>query len=148
MENPKSLLELKTLDEMKAHYLAVKKRLGGVSGGTGVVAPAAVFRVPEPDKEPEKPVDSFMFDINVPRYKFVQMLRDVAHMHGVDPQVVLSPCAKKAIVQVRHEVQYKARNDLGMTLTQIGRIFNRDHTTVLNAVRSHQKKIDAQAHHA
>jgi hypothetical protein len=142
MDDPKSLQEL------KAHYLAVKKRLGGVAGGTGVVAPAVVFRAPEPDAEPEKPVDAFMFDIKVPRYKFVQMLRDVAHMHGVDPQIVLSPCAKRDIVVVRHEVQYKARNDLGMTLTQIGRIFNRDHTTVLNAVRSHQKKIDAKAHHA
>ena len=40
--------EPQTYDELKAKYLAVKKRLGGVSGPTGVVP---IERVTLPDRK-------------------------------------------------------------------------------------------------
>lgn len=142
-------MEPKNFDELRAHYLAVRKRLGGVGGATGVVPPHRVFREvkknPPIEIHPAKPAtDKFLLDVKLPRYRFIEMLRNVAAKHGVDPSEVISPSRKRSIVYAKHEVQYHARHDLGMTLQQIGNLFNNDHTTIIYGISCHKKRLEQQ----
>lgn len=143
-------MEPKTFDELRAHYLAVSKRLGGVRGATGVVPPARVFRPVKPNPpieiEPKKASpDSFILDVKLPRYRFIEMMRTIAAKHGVDPEAVMAPSRKKVICVAKQEVQYRAKHELGMTLSQIGNIFKNDHTSILYGIRKHEERIKAQA---
>jgi hypothetical protein len=142
-------MEHKTYDELRAHYIAVRKRLGGIRTATGVVPPARVFREippPPPVVEPKKPVknETFMLDVKLPRYRFIEMLRNIAAKHGVDPSEVLSSSRKQNLIHVKHEVQYHARYDLGMTFFQIGNLFKNDHSTVIYGIKKHKKKLEEQ----
>ena len=143
-------MEPKTFDELRARYHAVRKRLGGVGGATGVVPPHRVFREikknPPVEMQPEKPApDKFLLDVKLPRYRFIEMMRNIATKHGVDPAEILSPTRKRAIVYAKQEVQYHAKHDLGMTLTQIGNLFNNDHTSILYGIKAHKKRTEEQA---
>ena len=74
--------EPQTYDELKARYLAVKKRLGGVTGPTGLVPPERVT-LPQESKILE---DTPVLQVRLYNRKFVTMLREVAAMHGIDPK--------------------------------------------------------------
>lgn len=66
----------------------------------------------------------------------VEIIRVVAVKHGISVQDIKSESRSRHMVEARHEAMalvYKLRPDL--SLPAIGRIFNRDHTSVLNAVR-------------
>lgn len=47
-------------------------------------------------------------------------------------------------VYLRHEACWRARNELGQSWGQIGRFFDRDHTTAIFAVRAHEKRMGAR----
>lgn len=70
------------------------------------------------------------------------IILETALRHGASPEDILGPSRVKVIVAARHEAIWRARQERpDMSLPQIGRAFaNRDHTTILHAVR----KIDAQ----
>ena len=143
-------MEPKNFDELRAQYLAVRKRLGGVSGATGVVPPSRVFREvkknPPVEMQPNpEPNASFMLDVKLPRYRFIEMMRSIAAKHGVNPSDIVSPSRKRAIVVAKQEVAYHAKYDLGMTLKQIGNIFNNDHTSILYGIVAHKKRMEEQA---
>jgi len=55
---------------------------------------------------------------------------------------LLSHCRKAEIVRARHTVIYLLRDLLGLSLHNIGEIFEQDHTTILNAVRKIEGYID------
>lgn len=66
----------------------------------------------------------------------IDLIRSVAQKHGVSVAAIKGRAREQSIVAIRHEaigLTYKLRPDL--SLPQIGRVFNRDHTTVLFAVR-------------
>lgn len=66
----------------------------------------------------------------------IDLIRLVASKHGVTVSAIKGSARHRAIVAIRHEAMafvYKLRPDL--SLPQIGRVFNRDHTTILHAVR-------------
>lgn len=138
-------MEPKTFAELKAHYLAVKQRLGGVAGGTGVVPPNRVFR-PKTEKDIEhalKHDQKFALKVNIPNDRFVRMLREVAVMHDMDPNVILEKSARdRNLVSIRHEVLWKAKNDLKMSYMELSRLLHRDHTSIMYMVKKHQKTLD------
>ena len=140
MENPK------TYGELKAHYLAVSKRLNGVTGGTGVVPIERVYRQSE-QADHHVASTTFALETEMPHYKFIRMLRQVAASHNIDPALVMSNSMAKNVLSVRREVQWKARTELKMSYAKIGRIMKRDHTSVLSAVKKWQE-MHPQACHA
>ena len=87
--------EPQTYDELRARYLAVKKRLGGVSGPTGIVPIERVL--PPKDSQPDVP----MLKVKIPNQRFTAMLREVAAMHNMDPNIIRSPTIKQDVVKVR-----------------------------------------------
>ena len=59
--------------------------------------------------------------------------------YNISYEDIMSRSRKRSIVLPRMVLMYKLYQT-GFTLTEVGAIFNRDHTTVINAIR----KIEAQ----
>jgi len=134
--------EPKTFNELKAHYVAVKKRLGGVSGPTGVVP---LSRVKLPHSVDAQGNLSPILDVNIPTNRFTRMLREVAAIHGMDPEIVKSPTRKPDVIKVKQEILYKAKNELKMGVSQIGNMLKVSHSTVIYGVKCHEKRIASGA---
>lgn len=135
--------EPQTYDELKAHYLAVKKRLGGVSGPTGLVPPSRLNIANDENWTiSSQSVGQSILGINLNNERrFRLMLQEVARMHGLDPAIVCGPSIKQNIVKVRHELLYRAKNELKLTYSQIGNFMNLRHSTIIHAVKSHEKRL-------
>jgi len=126
--------EPQTYDELKARYLAVKKRLGGVTGPTGVV-PHERVTLPQENKILE---DQPVLQVRLNNRKFVAMLREVAAIHGIDPNIVRSPTIKADVVKVRREVFYRAKNELNLPYSEIGRLMAVRHSTVIYGIKKYE----------
>ena len=126
--------EPQTYDELRARYLAVKNRLGGVTGPTGVVP---IERVTLP-QEPKILIDQPVLQVRLHNRKFTAMLREVAAMHGIDPNIVRSSTIKPDVVKVRREVFYRAKNELNLAYAEIGRLMDVRHSTVIYGIKKPQ----------
>jgi len=78
-----------------------------------------------------------------PHQKFHQMLRLVAHFHGLNPEEVLDPTHAADVVAARHEVFYRAMRDLKLRPSQVSRITKFHHTTVKYGATRHEQRIAA-----
>jgi hypothetical protein len=131
--------EPQTIDELRARYIATKKRLGGVSGPTGVVPFERVHLPQDRLEAQDKPMD--ILQIVPPKMRFTAMLRELARMHNLDPNMVKSSCLNRDIVKVRQELFYRAVNELGLGYSQIGRMMQTTHSTVIYGVKAHKKRL-------
>jgi hypothetical protein len=132
-----------TLEELHAHYKAVRARLNNPPKREAVVhlirpePTSAPYSdpldgpAPTPSaKPPEAPAET-------PARK---ILMEVAEKHNMPVAAFRSPSRKVPFVNLRHEACYRLSTELGFSLSQIGRLMgNRDHTTVMNAIRRHKK---------
>jgi len=77
---------------------------------------------------------------------FNQTLAAVAASHGVSPADVLGPVRVRYLVHARQELAWRMRNARDahgrprFSMPQIGAWMNRDHTTILHAVRAHEAR--------
>ena len=133
--------EPQTYDELRARYLAVKNRLGGVTGPTGVVP---IERVTLP-QEPKILIDQPVLQVRLHNRKFTAMLREVAAMHGIDPTIVRSSTIKPDVVKVRREVFYRAKNELNLAYAEIGRLMDVRHSTVIYGIKKYEDGIAPSA---
>lgn len=138
-----------TLEELHAHYKAVRARLdGGVKK-----EPAVRLIYPEPAPAPyPDPLDSpapVAVAVEVPPAPAVpaetparKVLSEVADKHGMPPTVFRSQSRDAAYVLCRQEAAYRLKYELRFSLSQIGRLMgHRDHTTVLHAIRRYEKNL-------
>ena len=70
-----------------------------------------------------------------PRWRII--VEEVAAPHGVTVEDVLGPSRSRPLVRPRQEAMYRVYDETSLSLLEIGRRFNRDHTTVLHAVQAH-----------
>jgi chromosomal replication initiator protein len=68
-----------------------------------------------------------------------EILSETIREHDVSIADVMGQSRSRHIAKVRHHVMWRLKKELGMSLDQIGRLLNRDHTTVLYAIRRHDK---------
>ncbi len=66
--------------------------------------------------------------------------REVAEAYGVPRDDILSERRQKRVAEARQYAMWRARYETHLSLPQIGRLFLRDHTTVIHAVQ----RVDAQ----
>lgn len=84
-----------------------------------------------------------------PRQIVREIISEVAERHGVTLGQIMSPIRTKKIAHARQEAQaalYDTLNDDGTrrySLPKIGRIFDRDHTSVLHAIRRVRERAEA-----
>lgn len=136
-----------TLEELHAHYKAVRARLDKPQKKE----PAVRLIYPEPAQGPypdpldspppppviEAPVQPPVATAETPARK---ILMEVADKHNMPVTAFRSPSRKTPFVKLRREACYRLSTELKFTLSQIGRLMgNQDHTTVLHAIRQHKK---------
>jgi chromosomal replication initiation ATPase DnaA len=77
-------------------------------------------------------------------YRYVS---DVCLEHGVTVREVLSSTHRRAPTRCRHHIWHGIRTDpaLHYSYPDLGRIFNRDHSTILQGVRKHEQRVQGVA---
>lgn len=130
--------------QMAAEYAARRARLFHS-------APAPVRALPRP--QPVSPFDPRRIEQEIeaavanavashpepllPAWKAV--LLDVSEKYGVPVSIITGNCRMREILPARYEFAYRMVYELGMSLLAAGRRLNRDHTTILNAIKRHVK---------
>ena len=137
-----------TIEELHAHYKAVRARLdGGVkreAPGRLIYPEPTPAAYPDPLDSPapvavviEVPVKAPAAPAETPARK---IMAEVAEKHKMPVASFRSKSRTMPFINLRHEACYRLSTELGFSLMQIGRLMgNRDHTTVLNAIRRHKK---------
>jgi len=144
-----------TYNELKAHYLAVKKRLGGLGPSAGLVPPSVVHK-PIPVKQVvveavEEQIDEVSAPAikwsvkGMPKNNFWRILMEVAEKHNVDPNLIIEPNRKKAMVAIRREVVWRAVYEAKYSRARVGRMLKRDHTTILHDLNCWERDHGARA---
>jgi chromosomal replication initiation ATPase DnaA len=75
----------------------------------------------------------------------VELLDQVCRRRAVTRDEVCGEARTKAVVRARHEVWWLLRNhpEVSFSFQEIGRLFGRDHATVLHGVRAHAQRVAA-----
>jgi chromosomal replication initiation ATPase DnaA len=69
--------------------------------------------------------------------------RQMARKHGISVEEMIGESRKQKFVRARQELCHTLSKKHGWSLPSIGsRLNNRDHTTILHAIRRHQKILD------
>ena len=80
------------------------------------------------------------------RIKIEDILRIVSRHYGVSRNDLLSPRRQRSVVRPRQIGMYLAKQLTSRSLPEIGRRFgNRDHTTVLHAIRKISDELSGNA---
>ena len=75
-----------------------------------------------------------------------EIIRMVCQGFGVSEESLGSKSRKQEYVQARNTVFYLARKHTGLSLQEIGRHFNRTHSTVIKGITSLEREISRQSH--
>ena len=141
---------MRTLEELHAHYKAVRARLDNPIKKEPAVR--LIYPEPEPapypdpldvvevvEALPEEPIAAPPVTTETPARK---ILSEVAEKHGMPPTVFRSKSRDATYVLCRQEAAYRLKTELSFSLSQIGRLMgHRDHTTVLHAIRRYEKNL-------
>ena len=136
-----------TLEELHAHYKAVRARLdsGPVKETNVHVGPFMRLKGPYPDPL-DSPAPAPAVEVSAKAAEAPaetparKILMEVAEKHKMPVGAFRSKSRTMPFINLRHEACYRLSTELGFSLMQIGRLMgNRDHTTVLNAIRRHKK---------
>lgn len=78
--------------------------------------------------------------IITPKDRHRQVVRNVAGIYGYTFEDIAKKKKQYELVVARHHC-YSALNDLGLSLSAIGRLLDRDHTTVLHGIKQHRERL-------
>jgi chromosomal replication initiator protein len=76
----------------------------------------------------------FDFDPNI-------LIDQICNVYGVEPKMIKSKIKTKQISQVRHICMYALRQKFNMSYEQIGSLFQKHHTTVIEAITNVEKLL-------
>lgn len=75
-----------------------------------------------------------------------RILREICEQYGIEKQLILSQKRSRYIAKPRIHAYYRMFHETDLSMVQIGRIMGRDHTTILNGIRSHEQSITGVSH--
>jgi len=81
-------------------------------------------------------------DITKNEEKWEDVVRSICQVYKITPDDIYAKNRNQHIVYARHTFNYICRKRLRMSLMYIGRIINRDHTTVIHSIRQTQDLIE------
>lgn len=70
---------------------------------------------------------------------------DVCTLSRVTIAQIKGPARHRGIVRIRQLLMWRLYRETRLSLPQIGKLLNRDHTTVLSGVRSHEGRLNQAA---
>jgi chromosomal replication initiation ATPase DnaA len=74
--------------------------------------------------------------------RFEQVIKTVCEVMKVDRYKILTPNRSKELVFARNMCYHIFRRYFSLTLKEIGRVFERDHTTVIHGITTFQNDVD------
>lgn len=77
-----------------------------------------------------------------PAASVVDIVREICERERIDAREIISHRRPVNVTLARFEIWWRCRRDTTLSLTQLGRIFDRDHTTVLYGIRMHAKRME------
>lgn len=85
--------------------------------------------------------------ILTPTEQRMAIVREVAEQAGVAPHLVMGPSRKPNVCRARWAAMAALQERMGDKSWRIGRLFARDHTTVIHGLRRHAEltAIEAEA---
>ena len=139
---------MQTLEELHAHYMAVRARLNGVKPKLVLVSPVEekpAGPYPEPVVEPfvfTAPEPVAVIHEPLPQTPAQIILSEVSELHGMTIKQMKSQSRVMPYVKARQEAAYRLNTELKYSLKQIGNLLGkRDHTTILHAINRHKKNL-------
>lgn len=80
-------------------------------------------------------------DITQTSAQWADVMRAVCQVYNITPDDIYSKNRTQHILYARHTFNYICRRTLTMSLESIGRIINRDHSTIIHSVKQTQDLI-------
>lgn len=71
---------------------------------------------------------------------FLDIIRDVAIKHNVTKDQILGYVRIGRVVRARQEAFARVRDDCKLSYPNIGRLFRRDHATIIHGIRRHRHR--------
>lgn len=91
-------------------------------------------------------IASDKLQVVAPTHKSMQAISiAVCEQRGLPWRQIFDNSRHQPLVHARHEIWWRSRNELGYSLTRIGRWFHVDHTTVMHGCRMHAKRMSEGA---
>lgn len=81
-------------------------------------------------------------DIREHKHQWSDVMRCVCQVFNLTPDDIYSPIRTQQIIYARHTFNHICRTRLNMSLEAIGRIINRDHSTIIHSVRQTNDLIE------
>lgn len=99
--------------------------------------PAGKKSIRQPERRPADDVAAYrVIDVLAPKTPAREIVRRVAEIHGYTFEDLTGPRLEKKLVHARFDaIKAVADGRPDLSLVQIGRIFNRDHTSMINALK-------------
>ena len=117
------------------HYKAVRARI------TNQKPPQVKMLSPPPQPEPEVIEPPEPRDERPHPDPRMQILRECAKEYGCTVSDMLGKYRNENIILARRKAMWRLHKRGTMSLTQIGRYLNKDHSTVLHALRKYEKSL-------
>ena len=125
-----------TIEELHTHYKNVRARIENAARKQQLAeAPPKLEPEPEPEADWKNVFDEAKEKYGVIPTPFMDILRDVCKSQGVTRDEIFSRNRNKKLVMTRAVIYDRIRKELGWSYPRIGKIFGRDHTTVLHGIR-------------
>lgn len=77
--------------------------------------------------------------------KLIDKMEDV---FGLSRTYVFGKCRKREIIEIRMQMYALMRNDFDYTLPKIGKIFDRDHSSVIHLLNQHENALQTDEKYA
>jgi len=140
--------EPRSVAELVARYRAARRRLNfpGVTAERGKTAIRVLIgtnpaTVPATVARPMATPEDLVAALDLSKGKFGRILNMVSERAGVSVADILGERRRSPIVAARQEAMWAVKTITNWSLPRIGARFNRDHTTVLHAIR----QVEARA---
>ena len=128
--------------DQASHYAAVRARLLGARPVLRKYAMRAKSYAQAPLPVLPTAEESERYD---PHVGWRVIVARVATWHGLTSKDILGDDRTRPVVAARHEAFFHVVVETGLTLPQIGKRFNRDHTTIMHGVRKQRARIKSGA---
>lgn len=93
--------------------------------------------LPEPEPPPTARTKLFLAPIEEHRPSCRRIIDEVAKEDGVSAADIVSERRLGSLIAPRHKAMYRCRMETPFSLPQIGKAFNRDHTTIGYGIMAH-----------
>jgi chromosomal replication initiation ATPase DnaA len=70
-----------------------------------------------------------------------EIMIEVAAKHGLTPAQILGDQRPRKIAAARHEIMYRASKEALASLTVIGKVLRKDHTSVKHGIKKYEERV-------